>query len=424
MYKLPLLLLILSFSLYAKTQTIVLGGGCFWGVEKHFSNLKGVKDVRVGYAGGNYADPTYKKVLAHRKNRFFSFLRDDDNATINHAEVVQVVYDDAILPTKKLLQSFWEMHDPTQGDRQGNDVGNNYRSIILYTTPKQKELALQTKQTYQKLLYEHGYGKITTQIKKLEKFYEAEAYHQDYLEKNPNGYCPNHATGVLFQNTQKDKTFIYPFQGKEIIVITSQNCPFCQKFKHDVLENYHASLPLRVTQADKLKNFQLKTPPIGTPAIYFINNAKEEYAHIGYMDEQSFYKALGMLKLGKGSQAYDIAFNKSTESRFCRQYDMFKHTPDGVFVDKISGDILFDTRERFNSGSGWLSFFKPVDGAVIEKEDNSYGMHRVEIIAKKSGAHLGHVFNDAPHGKRRYCINATVLEFVKREDLNVTMQKK
>ena len=97
--------------------------------------------------------------------------------------------------------------------------------------------------------------------------------------------------------------------------------------------------------------------------------------------------------------------------------DGFKHTPDGVFVDKLSGDILFDTRDRFNSGSGWLSFFKAVDGSVVEREDNSYGMHRVEIIAKKSGIHLGHVFNDAPEGRKRFCINATVLDFVPRDKI-------
>lgn len=112
-----------------------------------------------------------------------------------------------------------------------------------------------------------------------------------------------------------------------------------------------------------------------------------------------------------------MAFKKSTDGRFCKQYKRFKNTGDGVFVDKISGDILFDTRDRFDSGSGWLSFFKSVDGSTIEKEDNSLGMKRVEIIAKKSGAHLGHLFDDAPNGRQRFCINATVLEFVPRDEV-------
>jgi len=155
----------------------------------------------------------------------------------------------------------------------------------------------------------------------------------------------------------------------------------------------------------------------GTPSIIFIEDGKEVESYTGYMDEKTFYKAVGAFKLGKNSEGYDVAFAQKTDGRFCKQYEQFKHTGDGVFVDKISGDILFDTRDRFNSGSGWLSFFKAVDGSTVQKEDNSYGMHRVEIIAKKSGAHLGHVFNDAPGGKQRFCINATVLEFVPREKI-------
>jgi peptide methionine sulfoxide reductase msrA/msrB len=402
-----LILLFLLLPLFAKEQTIVLGAGCFWGVEKHFSQLPGVRDVAVGYAGGEYADPNYKKVLAHRKDKNIK----------NHAEVVKVVYDDATISTEDILKEFWEMHDPSQGNRQGNDVGNNYRSIILYTTPEQKALAYKTKDIYQKLLKEHGYGTITTEIEPLKKFYKAEEYHQDYLLKNPFGYCPNHATGVKFTQDKSKKEYLTPLGGKEIIVIESAFCPFCKAFKKDVVQEYHASVPLRTTTTDKLKGFDLKTKIVATPTILFIEDGKEKFAHVGYMDAKSFYKALGAFKLGKESEAYDVAFHKATESRYCKQYDIFKHTPDGVFVDKISGDILFDTRDRFNSGSGWLSFYKAVDGAVVEKEDNSYGMHRTEILAKKSGAHLGHLFHDAPNGRDRYCINATVLEFVKREDI-------
>jgi len=135
------------------------------------------------------------------------------------------------------------------------------------------------------------------------------------------------------------------------------------------------------------------------------------------MDEKRFYKAVGAFKLGEESEGYDVAFKQKTDGRFCKQYKKFKNTGDGVFIDKISGDILFDTRERFNSGTGWLSFFKAVKGSTVQKEDNKYGMRRVEVLAKKSGAHLGHVFNDGPGGKQRFCINATVLEFVPRAKL-------
>ncbi len=402
------ILLLLSLSLYAKTQTIVFGAGCFWGVEKYFSSVKGVIDATSGYAGGDFENPTYRKVLGHKK----------DKSITNHAEVVEVVYDDEKISTKTLIKHFWELHDPTQKNRQGNDRGNNYRSALYYTTDIQKNIALKTKATYQKLLTKAGYGSITTEIKPLKKFYKAEKFHQNYLEKNPRGYCPNHATGVKFEKETKAGTkSISPLGGKEIVIIEAEHCPFCEKFKKDVVDNYHGSLSLRVAKESELKGFKLKTKIVGTPAILFIMDGHEVFSHLGYMNEKTFYRALGKFKLGVSSEAFDVAFNKSTDRRFCKQYDLFKHTGDGVFIDKVSGDVLFDTKDRFNSGSGWLSFYKAVDGATVEKTDDAFGMRRVEILAKKSGAHLGHVFNDAPGGRQRFCINATVLEFVPREKL-------
>ena len=406
-----LLLLTLTLSLWAKPQTIVFAAGCFWGVEKHFEAMPGVIKATSGYAGGSYDNPDYDTVLKHRHN--------PPKGLVNHAESVEVVYDDSKVTAEQLIKSFWQMHDPTQKNRQGNDRGNNYRSAIYYTTPEQKKIAFETKARYQILLNKARYGAITTEIKPLKKFWAAEAYHQDYLKKHPFGYCPNHATGVKFEKPaqQQSTSKVTPLGGKEIVVITAPHCRFCENFKFDVTDHYHGTIPLRTARQRELKGFTLKGAIEGTPTILFIEDGKEVYRHVGYMDEKAFYKALGAFKLGTDSEAFDIAFNKSTESRFCKRYEKFKHTGDGVFIDTISGDILFDTRDRFNSGSGWLSFYKPVKGAVIEKGDNSYGMHRVEIVAAKSGAHLGHVFNDAPGGKRRYCINATVLEFVPKEKL-------
>jgi len=402
------LLILLSATLMAKTQTIVFAAGCFWGVEKYFEHLHGVKSATSGYAGGSYANPTYDTVLQYR---------DTKKDIINHTESVEVVYDESQISTEKLIKSFWELHDPTQGNRQGNDKGNNYRSALYYTTDAQRQIAMKSKDIYQKLLTKAGYGKITTEIKALKKFYPAEAYHQNYLEKNPFGYCPNHATGVKFSNKEMQIHTISPLGGKEIVVIDAVHCKFCEKFKKDVTEHYNGTIPLRTAHQDALKDFKLKSKTQGTPTIIFVEDGKEVEAYTGYMDEKTFYKAVGSFKLGKNSEGYDVAFAQKTDGRFCKQYEQFKHTGDGVFRDKISGDILFDTKDRFDSGSGWLSFFKAVDGTTIQKEDNSYGMHRVEIIAKKSGAHLGHVFNDAPGGKQRFCINATVLEFVPREKL-------
>jgi peptide methionine sulfoxide reductase msrA/msrB len=403
--KKTVLLLMLSITLMAKTQTIVFGAGCFWGVEKYYDNLNGVLKATSGYAGGNYDNPTYRKVLQNKHQ---------SQGIINHTEAVEVIYDDTLISTETLIKTFWELHDPTQGNRQGNDRGNNYRSALYYTSKKQREIALRTKKIYQKLLNKAGYGTISTEIKPLKTFYPAEPYHQDYLKKNPNGYCPNHATGVRFETTNSLHDVITPLGGKEIIVVDAKACQFCQRFKKDVLDHYNATLPLRVAKKEELKDFKLKSSIVGTPTILFIQEGKEIDSYTGYMDEKTFYKAIGAFKLGEESDAFDVAFNQHTDGRFCKQYEEFKHTGDGVFIDKISGDILFDTRDRFNSGSGWLSFFKAVDGATVEKEDTSYGMKRVEVIAKKSGAHLGHVFNDAPGGRQRFCINATILEFVPR----------
>ena len=390
--------------------SIVFAAGCFWGVEKHFEHMDGVVSAVSGYAGGEYANPTYKTVLAHRF----------DSGIKNYTEAVKVTYDNSKIDAKTLIKSFWEMHDPTQKNGQGNDIGNNYRSAIFYTNEKQKEVALSTEKRYQELLKANGYGQITTQIQPLKTFYKAEEYHQDYLQKNPNGYCPNHATGVKFSKdaTPKHTKIITPLGGKEIVVVGAENyCPYCEKFKTDVSNGYKGSVPLRTVTAKELKGFTITTDLYATPTILFIEDGKEVAHHRGYMSAKEFYEMLGEFKLGKDSQSYRVAFNQGTDNRFCRQYDIFKHTPDGVFVDKLSGEVLFDTKDRFNSGTGWLSFYKAVDGAVIEREDNSYGMHRIEIIAKKSGVHLGHVF-PLPDGRRRFCINATVLEFV--PDTNTT----
>jgi len=391
---------------------IVFAAGCFWGVEKNFEQIPGVIDVKSGYVGGNYENPTYKKVLKYRINK-------PDNI-VNYTEAVQVKFDNTKVSAEKLIKNFWQIHDPTQKNGQGNDIGDNYRSAVFYTTPNQYKILLETKSSYQTLLTEHGYNNIVTEIKPLKKFYTAENYHQDYLKNNPNGYCPDHSTGVKFEKSDKSDTDknsqLIPISGKEIVVIESDNCPYCEQFKKHVLSKYNGTIKIRTAYASQMKNFDIDIDLFATPTILFIEDGKEVLSHRGSMNAKNFYKMLGDFKLGKNSESYNVAFDQGTDNRFCKQYDIFKNTPDGVFKDKVSGDILFDTRDRFNSGTGWLSFFKAVDGATVELEDNSYGMKRVEIRAKKSGIHLGHVFPRAD-GRKRFCINATVLEFVKRVDI-------
>ena len=390
------------------TDTIVVGAGCFWGVEKRFEAMAGVIDAVSGYADGNGVKPSYR-VITQKRHQF------NPN---NHAEVVKVRFNPAQISLDTLLKRYFEMHDPTQLNRQGNDIGTQYRSIILTNSQAQADAAQQVQAEYQVLLTQAGYGAITTQIKPLRGFFPAEQYHQDYIAKNPNGYCPDHSTGVRFAGDNKSQTAAVDnsalLSGKHILVIDSENyCPYCEKFKVEVANSYQGDIPLHFRYASAVNGLTLKTPTWATPTIILLQDGKEVFGRQGYLSPDEFYLLLGKFKLGD-SEAFEVAFDKGTDGRFCQQYEIFKNTPDGVFIDKLSGAALFDTRDRFNSGSGWLSFRNPVAGAVTTRPDYSHGMVRTEVLAAISGIHLGHVFNDGPNGSPRYCINATVLEFVAR----------
>ena len=159
---------------------IIFGAGCFWGVERKFWSLEGVWLTSVGYAGGNSTNPTYEQVCYEETN---------------HVEVVKVVYDPSLIKIDTLLKTFWECHDPTQGMRQGNDRGTQYRSVIYCSSEEDLDLSLSTMEKYQEVLNKNNYQKITTEILLAPKFYLAEEYHQQYLAKNPNGYCGLGGTG-------------------------------------------------------------------------------------------------------------------------------------------------------------------------------------------------------------------------------------
>ena len=398
----------LDASKTSHVETIYLGSGCFWGAEKGYELMDGVINAESGYANGYGIKPNYRSIIQF-KNKYNEK---------NFAEVVKVTFNSNAISLENILKHFFETHDPTQHNRQGNDIGTQYRSTILFQNKSQKELAEKIIAEYQALLFEGGYGKIRTKLEPLDNFYLAEEYHQDYLKKNPDGYCPDLSTGIVFND--KEKIFEdneYLLSGKQILVLDSQNyCPYCEKFKDDVTSSYKGSIPLSYRTSDQLHGLEIKSPTWATPSLIFLENGKEIFSYQGYINQKDFYQLLGKFKLGN-SEAYNVAFNKGTDARFCKEYQIFKNTPDGIFIDKLSGEPLFDTRNRFVSRSGWLSFTKPIDGSVYELPDNSYGMKRTEIRSVSSDIHLGHVFDDGPNGMPRYCINATVLEFKSRKEI-------
>lgn len=167
--------------------TIYFGLGCFWGAERLFWQLPGVFVTAVGYAGGHTPNPTYEEVCTGRTG---------------HGEIVMVVYDPQKITVHELLTQFWQSHDPTQGMRQGNDIGSQYRSVIYTTTDEQLEMALSTRTSFAQAVQQQGYSEITTEIGSAPPFYYAESYHQQYLAKNPGGYCGLKGTGVCLTDSR------------------------------------------------------------------------------------------------------------------------------------------------------------------------------------------------------------------------------
>ena len=162
-------------------EQVIVGMGCFWGAERVFWQAPGVYTSAVGYAGGFTPNPTYEEVCSGRTG---------------HTEAVLVVFDPAKTSYEEILRLFWESHDPTQGMRQGNDIGTQYRSAILWTTEEQRAVAEASRTTFEERLRQAGYPAVTTEIAQAGPFYYAEDYHQQYLEKNPGGYCGLGGTGV------------------------------------------------------------------------------------------------------------------------------------------------------------------------------------------------------------------------------------
>ncbi len=397
----------------AKVESIVLGMGCFWGAEKRMAELPGVMDVESGYANGEI-DGSYEAVLAQEKLNRLGMSRKR-----NHAEVVKVTFDPAQTTLESVLIKFWESHDPTQGDRQGNDIGSNYRSAVYTSSAQQQDIARKTRDMYQKALTQAGKGAITTEIAPLKAYHPAEDYHQDYLKKNPNGYCGLGGTGVKFPSPEAGyvssvaprldvKTLNFE---RQLVVFEAEECAFCKQFKAEVLDHWKAAVPVaRTLNPNPPGDWKLEKALFATPTIVLFEGGRETARYTGYNgDKARFWQWLGYRLLTPEQQR--IAYAQGTEPAFTGSH-LDEKRP-GVFVDPVTGAPLFRSDTKFNSGTGWPSFFNPVPGSITLHEDVSHGMKRVEVRSASSGIHLGHMFDDGPPPTgKRYCINGNVLKFV------------
>jgi peptide methionine sulfoxide reductase msrA/msrB len=290
----------------SNTPFIVLGMGCFWGAEKRMQALAGVLDVEAGYAGGDISNPSYQTLHDIEESI------NEGKAIKNHAEVVKVYYDPKQTSLERVLIQFWENHNPTQGNRQGNDVGSNYRSTIYYRTDEEHQLAEKTRAIYQANLKMAGIAKsITTEIAPLKNYTSAEGYHQDYLEKNPLGYCGLGGIGVAYldpsapirgenahttksvgsgQNWQQIKLNI----KEQIIAFEAVECGYCKQFDQEVLSTWKNPIPIVPTNLTAPpKGWKLNQELFATPTIVLFRNHQEVARYTGYQGAQQFWKWLG-----------------------------------------------------------------------------------------------------------------------------------
>jgi peptide methionine sulfoxide reductase msrA/msrB len=303
-------------------KTIYLAGGCFWGVEEFVSRIPGVLDAVSGYANGSTGTVTYREVCT---------------SNTGHAETVRVVYDSAILPLDVLLSTFFTVIDPTSVARQGNDAGSQYRTGIYYADAADLPV-IEAAVAKEQAKYADT---IVTEVLPLANFCPAEEYHQDYLVKNPGGYCH--------------------------IDLTSA--------RETALENWINSRSYPVPSQEELK--------------------------ATLTDVQ-----------------YRVTQENDTEFAFSNEY--FDNHEKGLYVDVVTGEPLFLSSDKFDSGCGWPSFVKPIiPDVVVELQDTSYGMARTEVRSRAGDIHLGHVFTDGPadRGGLRYCINSASIRFIPYDEM-------
>lgn len=321
------------------TEKATFGAGCFWGVQFLFDKTPGVLWTRVGYAGGHVPNPTYRQVCTD---------------TTGHAEVVEVVFDPTQISYPELLDLFFSLHDPTTLNRQGPDVGTQYRSVIFYHTDTQKQQALDHKAEVDRLrVYSRP---IVTEIVPAGEFWPAEEYHQKYLEKRGADSC--HVGGRPVKTVLAEQAA----RTRQAAVNQPVSCATSEG-------SSCGSAPWTKLSEDELR--QRLTP-----------------------------------------EQYRIARQAGTERPFTGKYWNTKEP--GTYHCAVCDQPLFSSQTKFDSGTGWPSFYQPIRSeAVTEHVDRSHGMVRTEIRCSRCDSHLGHVFPDGPPPTGlRYCLNSAVLQHV------------
>lgn len=352
-------------------------GGCFWCVESSFEAVPGVSEVISGYSGGTEENPTYQTVSSGRTG---------------HTEAVQVYYDPTVITYDGLLQVLWRTMDPTDTKGQFVDRGQQYRPAIYFMNEAQKQAAEQSVADLQKSgRYDRD---VAIELTAFDSFHPAEDYHQNYYKTNPVRYKFYTFNSGRYQ-------FIDKVWGDERKLDYAAYAP-----KNGVQPTATTSKPT----TEQSMNQQSEAVPADAASTDQVVPVAERLESFIKPDKKTLKQTLTPMQ-------YDVSQEEGTERPFSNEFDGEKR--EGIYVDIVSGEPLFSSRDKFDSGTGWPSFVRPLKSeAVVEKSDFSLFGKRTEIRSALADSHLGHVFEDGPKPTGlRYCMNSASMRFIPKDEM-------